>query len=394
MMEHPGRANTKAIFSLALVQFVGFFYVSFIYPLLPVFAEKFSLTLTQVGLIAAIGRLMGLIVQPSAGYLADHFRTRFFVLGGLLLAVVFIPLVGIAPCFWVLVLFISLGSIGPEMLYPTSVGMVHTYAGLRLGVSMSMLEIGAILGFTTGPLFIAYYVSSCGLGMTPFTMLFGLVLLVILLRMIPLPREAALRNLGFVGSIREVLGTVWKSILLIWLVLVLRTFVSQSFFALIPMLYSYEGYSLVSIGIILSLFTVGGAVSSPLASRLSERVGYKPVLYLVHGLTTPSLYLLLYLPGHWIYLSAFLAGFIIYSTLPLWIAMAQELAPRGRSTVSGLIVGVALGTGGMMIPLAGKMADIFSIRTALGFLAIIPLLAIGLIFMIPEKELTLHRSVV
>ena len=79
--------------------------------------------------------------------------------------------------------------------------------------------------------------------------------------------------------------------------------------------------------------------------------------------------------------------------MPLWVAIAQELAPKGRSTVSGLIVGVALGTGGMMIPLAGKMADTLSIRTALGLLAIIPLLAIALIFMIPEKEPTLHRSV-
>jgi FSR family fosmidomycin resistance protein-like MFS transporter len=393
MMEHPATSNRKAIFSLALVQFVGFFYLSFVYPLLPVFAEKFSLTLTQVGLIPGIGLLMALIVQPSAGYLADHFRTRLFVLGGLLLAVVFIPLVGIAPCFSVLILLISLGSIGSEMLYPTSLGMVHTYAGLRLGVSVSMLEMGGILGFATGPLFIAYFVSAYGLGMTPFTMLFGLVLMAILFRIIPLPREAALKSFGFAGSIREILGEVWKSILLIWLVLVLRTFVSQSFFALIPVLYAYEGYPLVSIGIISSLFTVGGAVSCPLASRLSERIGYKPVLYLAHGLITPSLYLLLYLPGHWIYLSAFVAGFFLYSTLPLWVVMAQELAPKGRSTVSGLIVGVALGTGGMMIPLAGKMADIFSIRMALGFLAIIPLLSIGLIFMIVEKEPTLHRSI-
>jgi len=82
------------------------------------------------------------------------------------------------------------------------------------------------------------------------------------------------------------------------------------------------------------------------------------------------------------------------ATLPLAVAMAQELAPRGRSMVSSLMMGLAFGTGGMMTPLAGKLADIFSIRTVLSFLAIIPLLTIGLISLLPEKKLKCHQSFV
>ncbi|NVL91591.1 MAG: MFS transporter, partial [Desulfobacterales bacterium] len=99
------------IFGLTLVHFIGDFYSSFVNPLLPLFVKQFSLTLTQVGLIAGISRFLAFIVQPSVGYLADHYRTRFFVLGGPLLAIVFIPLVGIASGFLVLLLVISLGSI-------------------------------------------------------------------------------------------------------------------------------------------------------------------------------------------------------------------------------------------------------------------------------------------
>jgi len=386
LMEHPGRADARTIFGLALVNFIGYFYTSFVYPLLPVFLERFSLTLTQVGLIVGIGRLLAFIVLPSAGYIADHYRTRFFVLGGPLLAIVFIPLVGIAPCFLVLILFVSMGSIGSSMFYPTSAGMVSTYSGQHFGFSMSILEMGAILGFGIGPLFITYLVSSYGLWISPFTMVFGLAVMAVLFRIIPLPQGGRLEGFGFIGSIREVLGRVWKSIMLIWMVMVFRSFVSHSFFAFIPVLYAKEGYSLVSIGIIASLFTVAGAISSPLAGRLSERIGYKPIFYFAHSLTTPSLWLLLYLPGNWVYFSAFLAGFLLLSTLPLAVAMAQELAPKGRSMVSSLI-GLAFGTGGMMIPLAGKLADIFSIRAVLVFLAIIPFLTIGLIFFLPEKKL-------
>ena len=394
MIEHPRTADVKVIFTFTLVHFVGDFYISFVSPLLPVFVEKFSLTLTQVGLMVGISRLLAFIVQPPVGYLADHYRTRFFVLGGPLLTIVFIPLVGIAPAFLMLILFVSMGSIGSSMFHPTLAGMVSTYSGRHFGFSLSIFNMGGTLAFAVGPLFITYFVSSYGLWKAPYTMIFGLAVMALLCRIIPLPQGEGLKNLGFIGSLREVLGTVWKPIVLIWIVMVLRTFVAQSFMTFIPVLYAREGYSLVSIGTMVSLFTVAGAISGLLAGHLSDKIGYKPIFYSAFGLTTPSLYLLLYLPGNWIYFSVFSAGFFAMATLPLGVAMAQELAPRGRSMVSSLMMGLAFGTGGMMTPVTGMLADIFSIRPVLFFLAIIPFLTIGLIYLLPEKRLKYHQSVV
>ncbi len=58
------------------------------------------------------------------------------------------------------------------------------------------------------------------------------------------------------------------------------------------------------------------------------------------------------------------------------------------------MMGLAFGTGGMMTPVTGKLADIFSIRPVLFFLAIIPFLTIGLISLLPEKELKYRQSVI
>ena len=79
--------------------------------------------------------------------------------------------------------------------------------------------------------------------------------------------------------------------------------------------------------------------------------------------------------------------------MPSLLALAQELAPKGRSMVSSLMMGFALGTGGMISPLVGKFADIFSIRVVLSFIALIPLLGIGLVYLLPAKILK-KRSVV
>ncbi|MBW1806260.1 MAG: MFS transporter [Deltaproteobacteria bacterium] len=386
-MKQQTGADVKMLFALTLIHFIGDFYSSFITPLLPVFIEKFSLTLTQVGLITGISRLLAFIVQPPVGYIADHYRTRIFILGGPLLSILFIPLVGIAPFFLVLILFISLGSIGSSMFHPTCAGMVSTYAGRHFGLSMSIFNMGGTLAFGVGPLFITYFVYSFGLRSTPFTMVIGLAVMVLLFRIVPLPEGEGLTNLGFFSTIKEILGPVWKPISVIWLVMVLRSFAGQSFFTFVPVLLAKEGYSLISVGSMISIFTVAGAISGLLAGHLSDRVGYKPIFFVTHSLATPSLYLLIFLPGNWVYFSAFLTGFFILATLPLGVAMAQELAPRGKSLVSSLMMGLAFGTGGMMTPLTGKLADIFSIRPVLAFLAIIPLLTTGLIALLPGKKM-------
>jgi len=382
------------IFALFFVHFIGDFYTSFVTPLLPVFVKEFSLTLTQVGLIVGISRLFAFVVQPSVGYVADHYQTRFFVLGGPLLAIIFISIVGIAPSYTVLVVFVALGSIGSSMFHPTAAAMVSTFSGRHVGLSMSVFNMGGTLAFGMGPLFITYVVGCYGLSVSPFTMIFGLAVMVALFRIVPLPQGEGLKNVGFIGSVKEVLGAVWKSIVLIWVVMVLRTFVSQSFLTFIPVLYAKEGYSLVSIGVIVSVFAVAGAISGLVGGHLSDRIGYKPIFYFSYALSTPSLYLLLFLRGRLIYLGAFLAGFFLLATLPLAVAMAQELAPRGKSMVSSLMMGLAFGTGAMMTPLTGKLADILSIRPILGTLAMIPILTIALIYRLPERELRSHPAVI
>ncbi|MBS1237651.1 MAG: fsr [Deltaproteobacteria bacterium] len=379
------KADSKVIFALSLVHFTGDFYAAFLTPLLPLFVDKLGLTLTQVGLLAGISRFLAFGVQPSSGYVAAHYHTRCVILGGPLLATVFMPLIGVAPSYLVLILFVCMGSIGVSMFHPTAAGMVSQYAGSRFGLSMALFNLGGTLSFGLGPIFIAFFVHTWGLESSPVTMVFGLVLMAFLFKIVPLPTTEGLGDLGFMGSIKEAFGAVWKPIFTIWSIMVLRSFVGQVFMTFLPIYYSREGFSLLSLGTIVSIFTVAGALSGVAAGHFSDRFGFKPVFFVSHGLATPSLYLLLLLPGDWAYVSAFLAGFFVMASLPLGVTMAQEIAPKGKSMVSSLMMGLAWGMGGMMTPLAGKMADLFSIRPVLAALAIIPLLTCGLIALLPKR---------
>jgi FSR family fosmidomycin resistance protein-like MFS transporter len=273
------------------------------------------------------------------------------------------------------------------MYHPPCAGMVSSYAGRHPGLSMSVFILGGTLAFGVGPIFITGFVQYFSLDAIPYTMILGLSVMVFLFMTVPDPGRVTFTNLGFLGSIREVLGATWKPIALLWVIMVLRAYVGQSFMTFLPVLYAGEHYSLISIGTMISLFTVGGALSGLLAGHLSDRVGYKPIFFLTHGLSCPSLYFLLVLPGNWVYFNAFVAGFMVLATLPLGVAMGQELAPKGKSMVSSLMMGLAFGTGGLLTPLTGKMGDIFSIRPVLMIIGTIPLLTIALIALLPGKTL-------
>ncbi|MDF1592466.1 MAG: MFS transporter [Desulfobacterales bacterium] len=387
MTPENAKANIKVIAALTLVHFAGDFYSSFINPLFPLFVEKLNLSLAQVGIIAGTVRLLAFIVQPSVGYLADRYQTRVFILGGLLLSVVFIPLSGVAPTFLILLLCVAAGSIGSAMYHPSVTGMVSLYAGRNAGLSMSIFNTGGTLSFALGPLFVTWYAATFGLEALPGTMVLGLAAAAYLFVAVPQPQSEGLKKLGFFGTLKETMGPARKPIFLIWLVMVLRAVVGQSFMTFMPVMYVSKGYSLVSAGVVFSLFTLAGTISGILSGHLSDRIGFKPVFLTAHILMPLALILLLYLPGNWVYPGAVLAGFFTLATMPLGVVMAQKLAPRGRSMVASLMMGFAYGLGGMISPLVGKLADLFSIQPVLFGVALIPLLSLVFIFRFPNIPL-------
>jgi FSR family fosmidomycin resistance protein-like MFS transporter len=386
MINFKKNPNLKIIWALTLVHFVGDFYHSFISPLLPVLIEKYSLTLTQAGFIAGISRFLAFVVQPPVGYLADRYKTRAFVLGGPLIVVVSTSLIGIAPSYAVLLVLVSASSIGSSIFHPTTAGMISTYSGRNFSFSMSIFNMGGTFAFGVGPLFITWFVARYGLESTPYTIILGFAVMYYLYKIVPIPVGEGLGNLGLIGSIKEVFGPVWKSIFLLWLVMVLRAFVSQSFVTFFPVLYSWEGHSLISIGLLVAIFTVAGSISGLFAGHIADRIGFKPVFYITHLLTPPCMLLFLYLPGNWVYLGAMLAGFFVLATLPLGVTMAQKLAPGGKSMASSLMMGLAWGTGGVLTPITGKFCDIFTIKPVLSFIAFIPIITLWLIRLIPKEE--------
>jgi FSR family fosmidomycin resistance protein-like MFS transporter len=357
-------ANVKIILALTLIHFIGDFYNAFIIPLLPLFIDKFALTLAQAGLVTGLSRFLAFVVQPPVGYLAD----------------------GVYPAHRNYVLFLDAGPFrmsgfggvfhvssnrrrdGRALCRPAFwTGHVHFWNG-RYAFICHRTAFYQLVRRQIRPqcdtVFNDTGFSRIGFSVDPST----------------------IKSRGFIDSFKEIFGPVWLPIVLILLAMTLRAFVSQSFMTFLPVMVARQGYSLVAIGALVSLFIIAGAPSGLLAGHLSDRIGFKPVFMSALLLATPNMLALLYLPGNWVFLFVFLAGFFIMAPLPIGVALAQRLAPQGKSMASSLMMGLAVGMGGLLTPLTGKLADIFTIQPVLAVLAIIPLLTAVLIYFLFKKE--------
>jgi FSR family fosmidomycin resistance protein-like MFS transporter len=384
MVDSSSGTYWKILIALSLVHFSGDFYSSFINPLFPVFVDKMGLSLAQVGLLAGISRFLMFIVQPMSGYWADRHPSRSFILIGLLMPVFFIPLSGITTGFYGLLICIVIGSAGSSLFHPPVTGMVPLYAGRKLGLAMSIFNTAGTFAFGVGPVFITWYVARFGLRTMPVTMAIGLVFWVYLYWALPKPKGAEMAQYGFLETLRQTLGCVWQAILLIWIVMVMRALVGQSLMTFMPVLWVQKGHTIVSAGVLFSVYTLSGTLAGILCGYLSDRMGYKRLFWIIYVMMTPILLGFLSASGHWMYPATMLAGGLNMASLPLGVVMAQKIAPRGRSMVASLMMGLAHGTGGIFAPVVGKLGDIFTIQSVLMVLVCIPLFALIPIYFIPE----------
>jgi FSR family fosmidomycin resistance protein-like MFS transporter len=292
----------------------------------------------------------------------------------------------LAPNFSLLLLALCLGSIGSSMFHPSTTGMIPLYSGNRTGFCLSIFNTGGTLSFALGPIFITWYVTKYGLEAMPYTLGLGLVAFIVCFKYLPKPVSENLAHLGFIGSLKDSLGKVYKPILLIWVVMVLRAITGQTFMTFMPIFLADKGHDLSSVGLIFALFIMGGTVSGLLAGYLADRIGCKKIFFLSFLSMPATLLLYLFLPGFWVYPSSFLAGFSVLASMPLGVVMAQKLAPKSRAMVSSLMMGFAYGLGGIFTPLMGKLADIYGLETVLFYTAFIPLICLGFIFKFPNME--------
>jgi FSR family fosmidomycin resistance protein-like MFS transporter len=147
-----------------------------------------------------------------------------------------------------------------------------------------------------------------------------------------------------------------------------------------------EGYSLTSTGNALTVFLLLGGVGGLVGGILAERISGRTVT-LVSGILGAPLMMGAFLTtGGWSLILLGLGGFVLLSTIPVNVAMAQELVPEQTSTVSALMMGAAWGVGAFAPQLLKGMAENKGFRYALVFASAVTLVSAVCAYFLPRDE--------
>lgn len=181
-------------------------------------------------------------------------------------------------------------------------------------------------------------------------------------------------------------------ILLLLTVVILRSWAHMGFVSFLPLYsVSYLHVSTAYAGSLLALFLVSGAVGTLIGSPLADWLGRKVVFVGSMLLLTPLLSLFPYSRGFWTLLLIASAGFVVVSTFATTIVWGQELLPQYPGVASGLIIGFAIGMGGLGATILGRIADLIGLFHTLRVIGLLPLVAMVVALFLPEPQ---HLTIV
>jgi FSR family fosmidomycin resistance protein-like MFS transporter len=356
-------------------------------PLLPFLKTAFGLSYASSAAILLVASMTSSLVQPIFGYLADRATRRWLLPWAVVLAATGVSLAGIVPSYWGLLAVVVISGLGVAAYHPEGYRTANRVAGDRKATGLSLFSIGGNIGIALGPPAVTFLVPRFGLPGTLGLLVPGLLVAGLLATVLPTliapPARGVTARVTREGG-RDMRGAM---ALLIGVVTV-RSWTQLGLVTYVPFLYvDVLGQDMRVVGALLFLFLGAGAVGTLAGGPVADRWGPRRYIVLSLLLSTPLIGLFLWRPGGWIAAATLAAvGFVLVSSFSVTVALGQAYLPRHLGMAAGLIVGLAIGTGGLGVTLLGWIADRWGLYAALYLVAALPLAGLAVALRLPEPR--------
>jgi FSR family fosmidomycin resistance protein-like MFS transporter len=372
----------RRLFKVIAAHFMVDCYTNAYAPLLPLLIPRLQLSLVVVGTLAMLFQLSTSVSQLAFGRLADRWRPHWLLAGGPILAVVVMSCIGLAPGTWWLAGLLLVGGLGGAAFHPPGAMAAYRFGGRRTGLALSLFVGGGSVGFAIAPVIFSSVAAWGGLRSTWLLMIPGLAILAWVVRGMPeIPPHAQVTP----GNSLAALRPYAKPLALLYSIVVLRTIAALAFVTFVPVLLTRRGVTVEEAGIVVTCYLFGCAAGGFVSGPLADRWGPRRVIAGSLVVAVPLLVLAPRLEGLAFAAVLTAGGFFLQSTQPVSVAFAQTVAPVSAATVSSLMMGGAWGTGGLLVPFIGLLADRLGVGPALTLMALVPLAAAACALPLPDE---------
>jgi MFS transporter, FSR family, fosmidomycin resistance protein len=280
---------------------------------------------------------------------------------------------------------VAVVGLGVAAWHPEGYKTATVVAGDRKATALSWFSLGGNLGIAVGPPLMTFLIVGFGtqgtLGMVVPSLLVGSLLLAALpmfTREVTAPRAVRARSEG---------ANMPGAMALLILIVSVRAWASLGFTTFVPFYYvdTLKADPRL-VGVLLFVFLGSGALGTVIAGPIADRVGARAFMkwVLLAALPFGILFLLTSGPVAIVVLGIF--GGVLTSSFSVSIVLGQAYLPRNAGMASGLIVGFAIGLGGVGVTALGWVADRWGVPAALWISALTPLAAFALTRMLPAPR--------
>ena len=344
------------------------------------------------GLLITAYNVTSSFTQPVIGWLSDTKGLTVNISISLLISAVFVALMGIAHNYYLIMLFAVIAALGHASFHPTALSMVSRLCSSEnRGRLTSYFVVGGNFGYAIGPVLAGGLVWWLGLP--------GLLLLV-------LPAVAMAFALKYIlpGGITRACSpgavpvpidtphtvTSKKPFIILMIASILRAWAIFAAITFLPMYLVSQGYDLVMATLVVTLMLLCGVAGQVIGGHFSDRYGRKEFMIFGLVLSIPPFCLFMLTGGILSVIGLLLFGFFLWSTFAVAVAMSHELLPGNVGLASGIMLGLAIGFGGLGVAVNGIIADHYSLAAALGTIPIPIAGAIILMCVLPYPWKTLR----
>jgi FSR family fosmidomycin resistance protein-like MFS transporter len=382
----------RILLSISIVHLLNDSMQSVIPSLSAILQTSLRLTYTQIGWILFTINLTSSIMQPVVGMYTDRKPSPYLLPLGMASSLVGMLALAFAPNYWTVLLSVVFVGLGSAAFHPEGSRVSSLAAGERRGLAQSIYQVGGNFGQSLAPLFTKLIFIPFGqVGAIGFTAVAAAAIAIQLYVASWYRGVLAKGGRAIKKAVTRTIDPRRRSKLRYAIaVLILLVFCRSWYNAAITGYYQYYlrdhyGVTLDKAQDFIFLFSVAGVVSTFLGGPLADRFGRKNIIWFSMLGSAPLALILPYVSLGWAYVLLVAIGLILLSSFSVTVVYAQELFPGKVGTVSGLIVGLAFGLGGVGALALGNLIDKFGLDLVMIVSGFVPVLGI-LTFLLPSDK--------
>lgn len=389
MNEPQGIKNTLT--GLAAAHLVTDIYMPVLPAILPLLIAQNGYSYLAAGLLVTAYNLTSSFTQPVIGWLSDTRGFTVSISASLLVSAVFVALMGIARDYYVIMAFAVIAALGHACFHPTALSLTSRLctSGNR-GRITSYFVVGGNIGYAIGPVLagaLAWWFGLPGL----LFLIFPAIAMYFALKILLPGGIAAARALhaaqeGYSGEAPP----KWPFAVLM-IASVLRSWAVFAALTYLPMYLVAQGTELVTATMIMTLMLLCGVTGQIAGGRISDRFGRKEFMVFALAGAIPFFCLFMATSGILAIIALLCFGFCLWATFSVAVAMGHELLPQNVGLASGMMLGLAIGFGGLGVAVSGVIADHWSLAAALATIPVPIAAAVVLMAVLPYPWKLLRR---